>query len=145
MKSVVFIGHNQCYDLSRNELEKVIVECINNGVTRFLSGGQGTFDRICATAIFKLKKEYPQINNILVIPYLTFNIPNKEIFDEIIFPNDFEKYHYKAAIPQRNKYMVNNSDIAICYINHIWGNAVKTFDFAKKKKLKIINLSRYDG
>ena len=106
MKTVVFIGHNEFYGLSAENLNNVIIECINNGVTRFLSGGQGGFDRACSAAVFKLKKEYPHIKNILVIPYLSFRVTNKDIYDEIIFPEGFEKYHYKAAIPQRNKYMV---------------------------------------
>ena len=143
MKSVIFIGHNECYGLSVNELNKIIIECINNGATCFFSGGQGGFDRTCANAVFKLKKDYPNIKNILVIPYLSFNVFDKDIFDEIIFPNGFEKYHFKAAIPQRNKYIVNHSDTAICYIHHGWGNAVKTYEFAKKKGLNIINLSTY--
>ena len=126
-------------------MNRVIVECINNGITQFLSGGQGNFDRTCTTAVFKLKEQYPYIKNILVIPYLSFNLFNKDIFDEIIFPNDFEKYHFKSAIPQRNKYMVNHSDIAIFYIHHGWGNAINTYNFAKKKNLKIINLSTYNG
>lgn len=140
MKSAVFIGHNECYGLSVDELNKVIIECINNGVTQFLSGGHGNFDRTCATAVFKLKENFPKIKNILVIPYLSFNVFNNDIFDEIIYPDDFEKYHFKEAIPQRNKYMVNYSDVAICYILHTWGNAAKTYEFAKRKKLKIINL-----
>ncbi len=144
MKSALFIGHNECYSLSEDELNAVIIRCINEGVSKFYSGGHGYFDRICAMTVFKLKKQYPHIKNILVIPYLSFNIFDKDIFDEIVFPDGFEKYHYKAAIPQRNKYMVRLSDIAICYINHSWGNAVKTFDFAKRNKLKIINLSKYN-
>ncbi len=141
MKTVVFIGHSECYGMSINELENVIVECIKNGATQFLSGGQGGFDRTCASVVFKLKSIYPHINNILVIPYITFNVFNKNIFDEIIFPTDFEKYHYKSAIPQRNKYMVTRSDAAICFVHHSWGNAAKTYELAKKLKLQIINLS----
>ncbi|MBE6779827.1 MAG: DUF1273 domain-containing protein [Ruminococcaceae bacterium] len=143
MKTAVFIGHNECYGLSDEQLINTIIKCINNGVTVFLNGGQGGFDRKCALAVFKLKNTFPQIKNVLVIPYLTFNIFNKDIFDEIIFPEGFEKYHFKAAIPNRNKYMVNCSDIAVCYINHGWGNAIKTFEYAQKKNLKIINLSNY--
>ncbi|MBE6728061.1 MAG: DUF1273 domain-containing protein [Ruminococcaceae bacterium] len=140
MKTAVFIGHNECYKLSTDNLNNAIIDCINNGVTRFLSGGQGRFDRISANAVFKLKRNFPNIKNILVIPYLSFNIFEKDIFDEVIFPEDFEKYHFKTAIPQRNKYMVNNSDIAICYIEHSWGNAVKTFKYAQKTNIKIIKL-----
>ena len=71
-------------------------------------------------------------------------VENKEIFDEIIFPDGFEKYHFKTAITHRNKYMVNNSQIAICYIAHNWGNAIKTFEYANKKNLEIINLAFHE-
>ncbi len=140
MKTVVFIGHNECYNLSEEKLNSAIINCVNSGVTNFLSGGQGRFDRICARKIFDLKNFYPNIKNSLVIPYPTFNVFNKQLFDEIILPDGFEKFHYKAAIPERNKYMVRNSDIAICYITHDWGNAVKTYTFAIKNNLQIITL-----
>ena len=144
MKTAVFIGHNECYGLKQDKLDKAILKCIENGVTTFLSGGQGGFDRKCALTVYNFKKRYPNINNILVMPYLTFNIFNKEIFDEIILPDNFEKYHYKFAIIKRNQYMVNKSNIAICYINHGWGNAVKTYEYAQKKKIEILNLSSYN-
>ena len=144
MNTAVFIGHSECYGLSNDRLNEIIINCINNGITQFLSGGQGNFDTSCAIAVFKLKKDFPHIKNILVIPYLSFNVFNRKIFDEIIFPDGFEKYHFKKAIPERNKYMVNQADTAICYINHGWGNAVNTYCYAKKKNLKIFNLSTYD-
>ncbi len=145
MKTAVFIGHDDCYNLSKEELKRIIIECIHNGVTNFLSGGQGGFDRACATAVFELKSNYPQIKNILVIPYLTFRVFDKDIFDEIVFPENFEKYYFKAAIVQRNRYMVKSADIAICYIQHSWGNAVKTYEFAKRRNLKMINLATYNS
>lgn len=88
----------------------------------------------------RTKRKYPHINNILVIPYLNFNVFNKEIFDLILYPEGFEKYHFKAAIPARNKYMVNNSSYAICYVTHGWGGAAQTYEIARKKGLKIINI-----
>lgn len=141
MKSVVFIGHNECYGLSYEKLEKVVTECINDGVVNFYSGGQGGFDRTCAGMINRLKKQYAHIKNILVIPYLTFNIFDKEIFDEIIYPESFENYYFKAAIIKRNKYMVEKSQTAICYINKNFGGAIKTYEYAVQKNLKIINLA----
>ena len=83
---------------------------------------------------------YPNSEGYLVIPYLTFNIYDKDLFDAIIYPDDFEKYHFKAAIPARNKYLVNNSSVAICYITHGWGGAAQTYEYAKKKKLRIIDI-----
>lgn len=108
-----------------------------------MSGGQGSFDRLCAGCVHKLKKQYSKLKNWLVIPYIDFNIFDKSLFDEIIYPDGFEKYHYKAAIPARNKFMVDNASYAICYVNHSWGGAAKTFERAIKKNLKIINMGTY--
>lgn len=138
--TATFIGHNECFEISKEKIKNAIQTLIKQGVTDFLCGGQGGFDHLCGRCVYELKKEYPHINNYLVIPYLSFHVFDKAIFDSIIYPHDFEKYHFKAAIPARNKYMVDNSSYAICYVTHSWGGAAKTYNQAVKKKLQIINL-----
>lgn len=142
-KTALFIGHSDCFGVSERDVKNAIIHLIHLGVTIFLSGGQGRFDQLCARCVYELKFLYPGINNYLIIPYLSFHTFNREIFDEILFPEGFEKYHYKAAIPARNRYMVDHSSFAICYIDHDWGGAAQTYKRALKRKLKIINLSRY--
>ena len=114
--TATFIGHNECFGLSAEKLKNTIRELIKKGVTDFLSGGQGGFDRLCGRCVYELKKEFPHINNYLVIPYLSFNVYDKELFDSIIYPDGFEKYNFKSAIPARNRYMVDNSGYAICFV-----------------------------
>ena len=64
----------------------------------------------------------------------------------VAYNDGFEKYNFKSAIPARNRYMVDNSSYAICFVTHSWGGAAKTYERAKKKKLKIINLGvKEDG
>lgn len=142
--TAVFIGHNECYGVTSEQIKGAIVSLIDKGVTDFLSGGQGGFDRLCGRCVYEVKKQYPNINNYLVIPYLSFNVYNQELFDSIVYPDGFEKYHFKAAIPARNKFMVENANYAICYVNHGWGGAAKTYERAKKKGLNIINFGNYD-
>ncbi len=139
-KSVIFIGHNECFDVSLQLLQQNVENCIKKGYSTFMSGGQGGFDRLSAIAVYQSKKSFPHIQNILVIPYLSFKIFDRSIFDEIVCPNDFEKYHFKAAIPARNRFLVDNADLAITYIRHSWGGAATTFAYAKKKQLKMIEL-----
>ena len=115
--TAVFIGHNECYGVTSEQIKEAIVSLIDKGVTEFLSGGQGGFDRLCGRCVYELKKEYPHISNYLVIPYLSFNVYNSELFDSVIYPDDFEKYHFKAAIPARNKFMVDNASYAICFVS----------------------------
>ncbi len=139
-KTAMFIGHRECYGLPETKLKQTIVECIEKGITVFLSGGQGGFDRAAAGTIYRLKEQYPYIKNSLVIPYLSFKIFDEAIFDEIIFPDGFEKYHYKAAIGQRNRYMVDHASVAICYVNQCFGGAAVTYEYAKKQHLEIVDI-----
>ncbi len=112
---------------------------IQQGVETFLSGGQGGFDWLGARVVSELKKKYPNIKNILVIPYLNFNIRNKDLFDEILYPDGFEKYHFKAAIPKRNRFLVDHAKYAICYVTHGWGGAAQTYEYAKRHGRIIID------
>ncbi len=140
--TATFIGHRECWGVEKEEVRAAVIDLIEKGVNIFLSGGMGGFDGMCARVVYELKEKYPHIQNILVIPYLTFNVWNKELFDEILYPDGFEKYHFKAAIPARNKFMVDNSAYAICYVTHGWGGAAQTYERAKKKGLKITDVGR---
>ena len=134
-----FIGHSECYGLDEEVWQMEIEKMIKEGVTEFLSGGMGDFDWKSARKVYELKKKYSHIKNILVIPYLTFNIRNSELFDEIIYPEGFEKYHFKSAIIKRNMYLVDNSNYAICYVKR-YGGAFITYSYAKRKNLVIVDL-----
>ena len=144
--TATFIGHKECYGVQAEDVRREVEKLIASGVTDFLNGGMGGFDWMCARVVSDLKKSYPQIRNYLVIPYLTFNIAELKYFDDIIYPEGFEKYHFKAAIPARNRYLVDNAAYALCYVTHGWGGAAQTLKRAQKKGLTIINLGeRNDG
>ena len=140
--TAVFIGNRDCYDVSIQKIKDAITDAINAGITTFVSGGLGYFDETCANLVHELKAQYPNIKNVLLIPYRNFRVFNKDIFDEITFP--FEHDHttyidYKSAIPRRNEIMVSMSGTAICCV-HREGGASRTLELAKNQKLKIINI-----
>ena len=91
-----------------------------------------------------IKKNYPHIKIILVIPYRDFRIFNDSLFDEIIYPfetHTFSYYTYKGNIPKRNRWAVDHSSVAICYVYRA-GGAEKTLKYAKNQKLRIIDLTK---
>lgn len=141
-KTALFIGHSDC-PLSVEVVKPYIKKEILNGVDTFLNGGQGSFDYICARAVYQLKRKYPQIKSVLVIPYHNFRIFDKTLFDGIInsdTSNSISYIGYKSAIPKRNSFMIENASTAICYVTHISGGAYKSYQVAKKKGLRIINI-----
>ena len=108
-KTATFIGHRQCTGLDTEDLRNEIEGLIQKGVCIFLNGGMGSFDWTCARIVHEMREKYPQIRSYLVIPYLSFRILEPRYFDEVIYPEGFEKYHYKAAIVKRNQYLVEQS------------------------------------
>ena len=139
-KTVVIIGHSDISGLNENDVSAQLELLINQGYSCFLCGGMGQFDILCARCIFLLKKKYTEVKCFLIIPYLTASIHNRNYFDEIIYPDGFEKYHYKSAIVQRNRYMVDKSSLAFCFVSYNFGGAIKTFNYAKKQGLLIVNM-----
>lgn len=140
--TAVFIGNRDCYGVNIDIIRQSIIYAINSGITTFLSGGQGYFDETCALQVHQLKQEYPNIKNVLVIPYKNFRIFNKDIFDEIIYPFDEEESYlltYRTAIPERNRIIVSWSRIAISYVYRN-GGASRTLNMARENNLEIVDL-----
>ena len=141
-KTATFIGHNECYGLDQTKLREEIRNLIvNEGVDTFLSGGMGGFDCCCARMVHSMRKEFPHIVSILVIPYLNFNVFDRSCFDHIEFPECVDGLFYKAAIVKRNRYLVDNSAFALCYVNRTYGGAYKTYYYAQKMNIKVIDLA----
>ena len=145
-KTCCFVGHSKIYDKEgiKEKLKKEIANLIENyGVTEFYSGGKGDFDWLCARCVNEMRNDYPFIKSYLILAYM----PKKnddytnsllEIFDGTIYP-DIEKTPLRYAILKRNQWMVDNSDFLISYIEHEFGGAYKTLEYARRKKHIIIN------
>jgi len=112
----------------------------------FYCGGMGEFDMLCAREARRLKRDNPDkgIMVYLVLPYMMQKIQPAEkaplkLYDEIILPGDADMIHYKQAITQRNRWMVDHSQYLISHVvRH--GGAWNTMKYAEKKNLVIYNL-----
>lgn len=141
-KTALFIGNRDCYQVTKADIENAVITAIEDGIGAFLNGGQGYFDKLCASVVHRLKERYPCIRNILVIPYRDFKIFNDSLFDEIVYPfesHTFSYYTYKGNIPKRNRQMVDWSCAAISYVYRS-GGAEKTLAYAKRQGLTIYDL-----
>ena len=119
----------------------------NHNVKEFWVGNYGEFDYMSAKAVREMKTIYKNIELILVIPYLTKTINEyKQVyysnFDSILIADIPQNTPHRYKILKCNRYIVNNSNFMICYVDHFWGGAAKTFKYAQSQKnIKIFNLS----
>ncbi len=137
-KTCCFIGHSNAPEGIASKLaEEVERHIIEYGVTEFLVGNYGQFDRMSAAAVKEAKKRHPGVKLFLMLPYLPEQgrpLPDLDGYDGTIYPEGMEKVPYKLAIPRLNRIMVQKSDYAIAYVTHSWGGAAKTLEQAQKRK-----------
>lgn len=136
---ITFCGHKELYDEKEVKvwLERVTENLIVNGAETFYLGGYGAFDRLAASVLAEQKKRYPHIELVLILPYLN---RRKDISpcDSSLYP-PLESVPKKFAIVQRNRWMVEQSDVVVSYVLHSWGGAATTLEYAKQKKKRIIS------
>ena len=143
-----FAGHSHIYDNTIKDKIKEVAEklIINFNVKEFWIGNYGEFDRCAKAAMKELQSHYSDIRINLVIPYLTKDIivANRDFlsksFNQLIIAEYAPSTPKKFQIIKSNRYMIDHSDFLICYIEHSWGGAFQTFEYAKKKKIHIINI-----
>ena len=144
---ITFCGHSDFLfsDDVKQQLKNILVsEIIKNPTCRFYLGGYGDFDSLCLRTLRELKKEFQDIELIFITPYIDKNYSKLEFakyhYDDVIFP-PLESVPRKFAIIKRNEWMVEEADLVIAYVKYSWGGAAKTLEYAKRKKVPIINIS----
>ena len=121
------------------QVRRAVTEC---GVTTFWVGGYGRFDALAAQTVKRLKQEFPNIELLLILPYLPAvgqRIP--ALYDGSVYPEGLELVPKRYAISKRNIWMAKNCDMVICYIRNSFGGAYEAVKAASEKE--IINLSAF--
>lgn len=148
--TVTFFGHRHLSDpfAVEKQLEPILHDLITSKeYVYFLVGRDGDFDQLAASTVRKAIGDYACGNAllILVLPYERAEYrDNREsyeaYYDEIQICEKSSKAHPKAAIFERNKSMIDRSDLVICAVEHNSGGAYKAVNYAEKKGKDIINL-----
>ena len=138
--TVTFCGHSkiECRTDIAEALDDVIEKLIQEGAVQFLLGGYGQFDSMAARSVARAKRLHPGIESILVIPYIDRKYDTK-LYDRTLFPN-LECVPRRFAISRRNRYMVDAADIVVAYVDHEWGGAAATLEYARRKKKRCVCL-----
>ena len=141
MSTCTFFGHRDCPDWVRPKLRDAITGLIQNqGVDTFYVGNQGAFDRMVRDVLRELETEFSHIRYAVVLAYMP-NENDREDHSDTMLPEGMETVHRRYAISQRNRWLVQNCDIVICYVTHSFGGAAQFTELARRQHKTIINLS----
>lgn len=139
MKSCFLFGHADCPDHVLPKLEQAIEIAVSKGVLNFYVGNHGAFDRLAATAVKRVKQNFPEVRLYLLLAYHPAERPQElsEGFDGTYYPLE-KTPPRRFAIVRANEAMLSQADYVICYVNHI-GNTQKLLKLAyiRQEKLEI--------
>ena len=130
-------------------LEKAVIESIENGYRYFGAGGALGFDTMASFTVLRLRNKYPQIKLILVLPcenqtrnWKTADIEKYEHIksqaDKVAYVS---KEYTRDCMHKRNRHLVDNSSLCICYLSKPSGGTAYTVNYAKEKGIKSINIA----
>ena len=144
---ITFCGHsNYLFSDEEKEILKqlLIKEIRKNPTCKFYLGGYGDFDSLCLRTLRELKTDFPDIELLFITLCLDSNYSKLQLakcyYDDVIFP-PIENVPRKFAILKRNEWIVDSADLVIAYVKYSWGGAAKTLEYAKRRKVPIINIS----
>ena len=136
MKSCFFIGHREASIEILTALTEAVERHIAEfGVTEFIVGNYGGFDRMAEKVVITAKAQHPEITLSILLPYH----PSEHLvdcptgFDNTFYPPGMEKVPRKLAIVQANRYMVDHVDYLIAYAWHPASNARNLLEYAQKR------------
>lgn len=115
----------------------------------FMTGMRGEFDNLFASVVRILKENKKSIKLVLVEPYFSDALNKYKdyfevMYDSIIIPDEIAGAYPKKAITLRNKWMVEQSDSIVSYVNKEQGGAYNTLKYAKSLNKTIYNLGDLD-
>ena len=138
---VTFCGHSDFFESNKYEklLQDILEREIGTCSAEMYLGGYGGFDSFAYECCKKFKVNHPNVSLVFVTPYMKVDPIYRQSYDSVLYPG-LEDKPPKFAITYRNRYMIDRSDLVIAYIDHDWGGAYKTYEYAMRKSKRIINL-----
>ena len=147
-----FTGHREIapHELGavKRALARTIDTLVDRGITTFIAGGAMGFDTLAANAVLDARERHPDVHLILALPCEDqthgwradavaeyTRIRERADHVKVLSPT----YH-RGCMHVRNRYMVDRSDVCICYLRTASGGTAYTVTYAESKGLEIIRL-----
>lgn len=145
--SCSFTGHR---NLPKDKIEEIkeltrhyIILLIELGIEHFYTGGAIGYDTLVAGIVIELKKIYPNIKLHMCLPYKYTNFKFK-VYPFCNFADSLEYASDKytpTCLMERNRLLVDHSDIIICFMENNKSGTGSTVAYAKSKGLNIKNIA----
>lgn len=153
-KSCCFTGHRDIpsgmyCDIGRL-IERYIEKLAERGYDRFICGGALGFDTLAAVSVINFRNMHGGIKLHLALPCpeqdIRWSKNDRILYRKILEAADetavLSSSYTRGCMMVRNRYMVDNSSVCICYVEKSSGGSFYTMNYALKSGLRVINIAK---
>lgn len=110
---------------------------LRQGARRFYVGGYGAFDAAAAAAALSLCAAHPEVEVVLVRPYLDAGPAPQPGMASVSPP--LERVPRRFAIARRNRWMVDQADVVVACVQRSWGGAAEMLRYAQRRGKAVLS------
>ena len=146
---ITFFGHRSLVETRglRTGPLQVVNDFRKGAAVTFYCGGYGEFDALCASVCREICVSEPHCRVFLVAPYLSepwqkkYNVlVSQGAYDGVIYP-PLEGIPPRFAVDRRNRWMAEQADLVITYVQTPFGGACRAAEFARRLGKPVVNLA----
>ena len=154
MDACCFTGHRKIPPALSGDLQKKLIQTIDrlyeeNRIVTYYAGGAQGFDALASEAVIERRAEIPALRLVVVMPHaeqaarwsMEDRARHKHITDAADEVICLAEHYYRGCMQRRNRYLVDRSDVCVCYLTEQTGGTAYTVKYAKKRGLDIVNLA----
>lgn len=135
MSKICFMfGHRDTPASVLPEIERAVEKYhLEYGISEFIVGNHGSFDRMAAQAVRAVQKRH-KIRLTLLLAYHPSTQRKEQLtgYDSVLYPDGMESVLPRFAMPAANRYMLRHTDAVICYAAYA-GNSRVLLNQAEKR------------
>lgn len=155
MNACCFTGHRKIPPALSDGIHKQLVQTIDRlysekHITTYYAGGAQGFDTLASEAVIECRADISDLRLVVVMPHAEqaarWSAEDRarhrhitDAADEVIC---LAEHYYRGCMQRRNHYLVDHSDVCVCYLTEPAGGTAYTVEYAEKCKMQVINLAK---
>lgn len=155
MDACCFTGHRKIPPDMIDEIRRCLIHTIDRlytekNITTYYAGGAQGFDTLASEVVIERRAVLPDLRLVVVVPYAeqaAWWSPDEKVRYQRIREGASDviclaEHYSRGCMQHRNRYLVDHSDVCVCYLTEPTGGTAYTVEYVKRQGLGIWNLAR---
>lgn len=157
MNACCLTGHRKMPPDMVNDIQRHLIRTIDRlytekNITTYYVGGAQEFDALASEVVIERRAVLHDLRLVVVVPHVgqaaSWSSDEKARYERIKNRASdvicLAEHYYRDCMQRRNRYLVDHSDVCVCYLIELTGGTAYTVEYARKQGIPVLNLTKED-